>query len=101
MNEKAKKPDKTPGPASYQTQKAYQKTSLWKKPINTTSLSGLPLTQGCNVGTSDKMKIKCNRFLDVVTKNSKKTPGPGSYANLEKGLDKRSRPITSLKIRRH
>ena len=77
INEKAKKPEKTPGPATYQTSKAYERTHMYHKPVNTATLSGFGVHQGNSVGTSDKMKLKCNRFLDVVSKNGKKTPGPG------------------------
>ena len=99
---KAIKKDKTPGPASYQTEKNMNKIAGYTKVVNAVGISGFSVSNGCNVSTGDKMRLKTNRFLDEVTKRSKKVPGVGQYVNLEKAMDKmKSRPITSLRQKRH
>jgi hypothetical protein len=63
-------------------------------------LSGFAVGNGNNVGTSEKIKLKSHRFLDEIAKRQKKLPGVGQYVNLEKAMDRKSRPITSLQRRR-
>lgn len=98
---KAIKKDKTPGPATYSTEKSITRIAGYKNVVNAVGVSGFAVGGGCNVSTGDKMRLKTNRFLDEVTKRSKKVPGVGQYLNVEKGMNMKSRPITSLRQKRH
>ena len=95
------KKDKTPGPSTYQTEKSMTRISSYQKCIAVTTMSGFPVSNGNNITTSEKMRLKSNRFIDQIQKKQKKLPGVGQYTNVEKAIDNmKSRPITSLRSKR-
>ena len=96
---KLTKSDKNLGPTTYNTEKAYKRTSSFRMPINI-PISGLAPTVN-TIKQSEKLKVKQNRFLDQVVKQMKARPSVGQYQNAEKGMFRLSTMPTSLKIRRH
>lgn len=58
------KKDKTPGPSTYQTEKSMTRISSYQKCIAVTTMSGFPVSNGNNITTTEKMRLKSNRFID-------------------------------------
>lgn len=72
---KLTKSEKNIGPTTYNTEKAFRKTSSFRMPINV-SISGLAPTHNV-IRQTDKLKVKQNRFLDQVVKDNKMRPSVG------------------------
>lgn len=86
------KKTRKPGPASYSTEKGFQKLSTTER-VPITQFSGLGMCMGPRPDLKhvDKLKAKSNRFLDqVLAQAKKKTLGPGNYKLLDKGFERQS-----------
>ena len=99
---KAKK-SKTPGPCTYDTEKAIRASSAYRGgPINIPLGGGVVESAKPDIKHQDKLKIKSTRFLDLIVKKAKQQgPALGGYQNLEKAFNKVASLPPSLKARRH
>lgn len=103
MNGEKKKDGKAPGPQTYNLEKSYGLT--FKRLSVNVNISGMSKTEGQKptLVQADKLKVKSNRFIDMVCQKAVRrgVPGASHYSGVESAFDRQSSKPRALRSLRH